>query len=610
MRIIIYFIVFILFRPAVAQVEISTFYDDEKKYPKEILYLADSQSQVIQGPYTLYYLDGGIQAKGQFEEDQAVGHWEYFYENGNPKMAGNLKNNTNYGKWVFYYESGKKNREGELYDGLRQGEWTFYYENGQIKSVGRFVDSQIDGIWNYYYEDGKLKGQAYYVDGNGTYKEFYNSGSLKVEGKNHNGKSDGLWKYYYEQGQIQSEGLFVEGVKMGGWRFYHKNGVISAIGNFTAGKKRGPWKYYYEDGALSSEGVEKDDQKDGFWKLFYETGDLKGEGNFKEGTGDYKEYHSSGKLKISGRLSNGKNVGRWMYYYEDGSLEGEANFMQGDGKYTGYYPDGTLKTVGNIRGGKKVGEWRLYDERGQLAGFYKPIYEDVPPVFKTSESIGEDLDRVKYEKPEYRFRKRNSRYFTPVINEYQGRIFAINPLLIPIGRFPFSAEYYMQERLGYELQYIWLRDPFFKAKNSIDLNENYERGFTIKFRQKFYHPEGQLGMFYFAHQIAYTNINHGANVIDSTGTVPINRMIRAKESRFEYGVTIGNRWVRNSGDGGATIDVYVGVGIGYRDFNKKYQPNPEFDEVFSDVEKSSPTIPFIFGINFGWISPRREPKKK
>ena len=599
-------ILFFVISPAFSQIEVRTYYDDEQQYLKEILHVEDSSSQVLTGTYKLYFLDSGLMVSGQYSSGEPSGLWEYYYENGNLKMKGGLKNNTNFGKWEFYYENGNKSREGELYDGKRQGEWIFYYENGQVKSQGKYENSTTEGIWNYYYEDGQLKGQAFFESGTGNYKEFFHSGSLKVEGRNQDGKSDGLWKYYYETGELHSEGIFVEGVRTGEWTFFHKNGTIAAKGNFTDGRKLGSWRYYYEDGSLSAEGFERNDQKDGFWKLYYDTGELRGEGNYKEGNGDYKEYYPNGRLKISGQLVNSRNEGQWQYYYEDGNLEGEVNFKSGEGVYTGYYPDGTIKTKGAIKDDKKIGDWELYDEEGRLAGYYKPIYEDVPPVYKTTASIEEETERVKYDKPEYRFRKRNIPYFTSTINEYKGVILAINPLLMFLDQLPVSGEFYAQERLGYELQYTLIRDPFFKSKSAIDINDNFRRGFGVKLRQKFYHREGRWGMPYFSHELSYTTIDHQANVIDSTGVEMINQRISADENRFEYGITVGTRWVKNSGNGGPTIDIYLGVGIGVRDYKKNYPDNAARDAIFDDINQSKTSVPFIFGINFGFMAPKRE----
>ncbi|MEQ9424602.1 MAG: toxin-antitoxin system YwqK family antitoxin [Cyclobacteriaceae bacterium] len=591
-------------------IEIKTYYDDDGKFLKEILHVTDSQSQVLQGPYELYYLDGGIQAKGQYQQNIPSGTWEYYFESGGLKMKGELRDNTNYGPWVFYYENGKKSREGELYRGKRQGKWTFYYENGEVKSEGNYVDSVTDGIWNYYYEEGKLKGQAFFENGAGNYKEFYSSGSLKVEGRNFNGKSDGLWKYYYETGELQSEGLYVDGVRQGEWKFYYPNGNTSAIGNYNAGKQQGKWTYYYEDGQLSSEGTQSSDQKDGYWKLYYDTGELKGEGQYEEGDGEYKEYYPNGNLKITGQVKNGHNQGKWRYFYEDGRLEGEADFMRGEGRYVGYYPNGNKKTEGEIKDDRKIGDWKLYDEAGQLAGLYKPIYEDAPPVYRTSQSIQDDIDRVKYEKPEYRFKNKKVRYFSPVINEYKGGIIGFNPFFTLIGELPISIEYYKQERLGYEFQAILHRNPFFKSDNSISLNKNFTRGIQLKFRQKFYHAEGGLGAFYFAHEISFSDLSHKANVIDSTGANPTEIRIASSEQRYEYGITIGTRWFRNTGDGGPTIDAYVGVGIGYRDYKSNHPETVEYNAVFADLKTRKTSIPVIFGVNFGLMGPKREKGRK
>ncbi|MDA0194808.1 MAG: membrane-binding protein [Bacteroidetes bacterium] len=599
-------VLLVVYRSYSQSIEVRTFYDSEEIHLKEVIYLLDSQSHILQGPYELYYIDGNLQAKGFYENGAPEGNWEYYFENGNLKMAGLIKDNTNFGKWVFYYENGSKSREGELYNGQRQNEWIFYYENETIKSQGKFIDSQRDGIWNYYYEDGELKGQSFFTKGTGIYKEFYSSGSLKVEGGNQEGKSDGLWKYYFETGELQSEGKFSQGLKVGEWRYYYKNGLTSAAGYFNLGKRQGKWQYFYEDGSLNSEGNLSNDLKDGYWKLFYETGELKGEGQFNEGKGEYKEFHSNGRLKILGHIFDGKNDGLWTYYNDEGALDGEAMFRNGEGVYTGYYPDGSRKTQGAIKDDKKIGEWQLFNEEGQIVGYYHPIYEDESPVYKTTESISDETGRIQYEKPEYRFKNNKLRYFEPIVNEYRGGIAAINPFLTFFGRLPISAEYYIQERLGYELQYTLIRDPFYKSLSSIDLNQNYKRGFSLQLRQKFYHKEGQFGMLYFAHELAFTSISHKAKVVESFLPNLSTGQIKSSEKRFEYGIIVGNRWLAKSGDGGPTIDIFVGIGIGYRNYKPNYSDNGNFDTIFNNLKTSKTSIPLIFGINFGLIRPKRE----
>ena len=92
-----------------------------------------------------------------------------------------------------------------------------------------------------------------------------------------------------------------------------------------------------------------------------------------------------------------------------------------------------------------------------------------------------------------------------MINEYKGIIVGTNPLAVFIGQLPVSVEYYIEERLGYEFQATILRDPFFKPASDVKVNKVYDRGFNLSVRQKFYHPEGSFGMFYFGHEVRSYN---------------------------------------------------------------------------------------------------------
>jgi hypothetical protein len=300
-----------------------------------------------------------------------------------------------------------------------------------------------------------------------------------------------------------------------------------------------------------------------------------------------------------------------MYYYEDGSLEGRADFVNGEGDYTGYYPDGNLKMKGKIKNGKNVGNWELYKEDGTVAGYYKPIYEEDRPVFKITDEEAQTPEAMgDYMKPDYRYKKRYNRYFSPRINEYRGIIIATDPLAMIIGSLPVSMEYYFQERMGYEVQFNIIRDPFFKDGISVQAYDLYSRGFSTAFRQKFYHKEMGIGMLYFANELRYSNIKHQFNALDSL-TMPMETVYTesATENLYEYSFIAGNRWMRLFGEtwnvkskqSGITIDFFIGVGIGYRDFKKNYIDNPLNDEIFDDLRQSKFAISPRFGVNIGYV---------
>jgi uncharacterized protein len=284
-----------------------------------------------------------------------------------------------------------------------------------------------------------------------------------------------------------------------------------------------------------------------------------------------------------------------------------CQFFEGEGEYTGYYPGGSIKMQGTIKNGKNIGEWKLFKEDGTLEGYYRPIYEEDKPVFKISEKkLQEEEGPYDYMKPDYRYKKRHNRYFTPVINEYRGFIVATQPAAVFLGSLPFSLEHYLHERLGHELQVNLIRDPFFKNDYSIVENELYSRGFDVAIRQKFYHPEEKFGMFYFANELRYTNNNHYFNTMD-TISYKMSK-IRAVENKIEYSFIVGNRWMRLFGERwqgvnqqGLTLDVFLGMGIGYRSYQKKYENNAFYDEVFSELRQHKLSVSPRFGFNIGLV---------
>ncbi|MFA0964796.1 toxin-antitoxin system YwqK family antitoxin [Roseivirga sp. BDSF3-8] len=580
----------------------SEYFDARKQHLKATFYLHDDDGTVLHGPYTSYYFSGGKESEGMFVEGEPTGIWSYYWENGHLKMKGELKNQSNFGLWKYYYENGQPQKEGYIYDGLRQDEWKYYYESGGLKSNGKYLDNTRVGIWNYYYEDGFLKAQAFYENGVGTYREFYTSGKLKAEGLNRDGVSDSLWTFYYDEGTIKARGEYEDGVKTGTWSYYYPNGNPSAEGEYTKGEAEGKWTYYHENGVMSSEGMQADGLKEGFWKIYAETGKPMGEGLFVKGEGEYKEFYPSGKLKVKGRIVDETNQGRWEYYYEDGSLEGEVDYIDGEGWYTGYYPDGTRYMTGRIKDNKRVGTWELYSADGSLAGYYRPIYENDKPVFKLVESATENTgdNGPGYSRPEYRYRNRKLKYFTPRIGEFRGFVLAANPIATAFGDLPVYAEYYMQERLGYEAVLTLIRNPFFEGDATIDLNEVYTRGFSVTFRQKFYQQDRSIGMLYFGQGLRFVSQKHQVNT-DPLSTGEGVRLLKAVERRGEYSLFIGDRIVKEAGNSGITIDIWAGLGLGYRYFNKQYDEGIGEDRLFDEISQSPFAIYPRLGINVGYI---------
>lgn len=585
------------------------FFDSDSTQLHEVFHFELSDSS-LNGSYESFYPNGSLQIFGWYENNSPDSIWTYYYVNGRKKASGRFAEGLPNGKWEYFFENGNIKSSGILNGDIKNGPWIFYFEQGGEKSSGKFFSNQKSAIWNYFYEDGSIKAQAFYAGEKGTYKEFYPFGSVRMEGETIDEKSIGEWIYYFETGEVEAIGGFDNGLRTSQWQYFHKNGEKQAIGNYKDGLRIDEWKYYHENGTLYQSGFLEQDRKEGYWKLFYPSGEVQGEVSFDKGSGSFSEYYTNGGKKASGQVLNEKKEGKWIYYAEDGQVEGEGDFKQGEGKYRGYYADGILKMEGLIRDDKRIDEWTLYNPDGSLAGTYFPIYENEKPIFKTrqsrdfsaNESTGSD-------KPEYTFKRRGLRYFQYRINEYQGVILGTNPVWLLDSRLPIAIEYYKQERLGYELQLDLMRDPFFTSDSNIQNDVLFERGSRINFRQKFYHEDGRFGMFYFGHQVSYTKVNYKVNYLDQTIIFPGPQLIFGEmiKSGFAYGIFVGSRWMRDVGDSGWTIDIFLGMNVASRSYERD-NTDPNFDNFFNPKIQSSLHFPVTFGLNFGFAGPDNKSK--
>jgi uncharacterized protein len=565
-----------------------TYHDPEKKNLKEVYQVKDTIRNILHGKYLSYFLNGSVESKGQFVNNETSGAWEFYYETGKVKMKGHLKQNSNHGLWEYFYESGLKSMEGSIENKKRVGVWKIYYESGELKETGEYEDDLRSGLWITYFEDGDKRGEIEYIEDHGRYTEYYHSGKIFAEGPKSGSRNVGHWRYFNEQGILQSEGDYVNGKKQGTWQEYYPSGKVSSSGLYENDVAVGNWKYFFEDGTISTSGDFVGGKKNGYWSAYNPAGKLKSEITYNGGSGEYREYFPGGKLKLKGMVLEGKNQGLWKYYYEDGKLEGECEFDKGKGNYKGYYSSGALQTKGVIEQDLRVGTWELYEEDGKLSGYYKPVYNgdqqlatEINTLVKTQTKVSKASSRGFY-------------YFESRYREYRGVIIQGNPLSCFVGSLPIGIEFYNEERLGHEFEFEAIRDPFFTADANVSKHQVYDRGYAIAVKQKFYNPMN-LGMWYFAHEIRFTNLSHFANI--DFPQAPGNLFTAtASEQRAEYGVLLGIRLMQNNRGDGFTIDANIGYGIGYRSFYAE----PIFTEAFQSVNQDKFSQTFRFGLNFGY----------
>jgi len=563
-----------------------TWHDAAKKNLKEVYQVKDTISNTANGTYFSYFLNGNIESKGQFMNGETSGVWEFYFETGGLKMRGILRQSSNYGLWEYYYENGNKSMEGVIQGKSKEGDWKIFYESSELKETGRFMDNKRNGFWRTYFEDGVLKGEIEYVDDAGRYTEYYHNGKKLGEGPKSGSRSSGHWRYYTEEGTLDNEGLYEYGKKTGEWKYYFPSGKVSCVGYFTNDEPSGKWTYYFEDGKVSSSGEYLGGKRNGYWNSLNPNGTNKSEITYADGSGDYKEYYPSGKLKLKGEILDGKNNGKWIYYYEDGKKEGECDFIEGKGTYYGYYPNGTIQTKGPIENDRRVGTWELYEQDGVLSGYYKPLYED-KDLEKQINALMAKSKAVPPATP--RRTRRGFTYFQKRNSEYRSVIIQGNPAFMFLGTFPLGLEFYNQERLGHEFAFEGIRNPFFISDSEVQDGKQYQRGYAVSIRQKFYN-ESRFGMWYFGHNLRFTNVTHFVNIVNQYSPVS------ASELRYEYGLLLGNRLMkRNDGDG-ITIDAFIGYAVGYR----MVEYDPLLKSTFENLKQDKFSGVFQFGLNFGY----------
>jgi antitoxin component YwqK of YwqJK toxin-antitoxin module len=569
-----------------------TYHDAAKRYIKEIYQVKDTISNVSQGRYVSFFLNGRVESKGQFVNNETTGVWEFYYETGNLKMRGILRQGSNYGVWEYFYENGNKSMEGTIDGKQKEGIWKIYYEGGELKETGEYSANKRTGVWTAFFEDGVKKAEIDYKDDFGKYTEYHHSGKIMAEGPKSGVRNVGHWRTYAEDGTLESEGEYSNGSKNGDWTYYYPSGKISSTRKYINDEPVGQWAYYYEDGKVSSKGEFVSGKKEGFWSSFHKDGSKRSEVTYKNGSGDYREYYPSGKLKVKGQIIDHKDEGRWEYYYEDGKLEGECEFDKGKGIYLGYYPNGSLQTKGQLENDMRVGTWELYEQDGQLTGYYKPFYED-----KTlANDINALVTKSKVPAPIKRNVRRGFHYFSPRYPEYHSAIIQGNPALAFIGMMPFGIEFYNESRLGHEFSFDGIRDPFFTADAEVPVNKVFNRGYAISLKQKFYNPL-KNGLWYFGHEIRFTDLGHFANVqFMGPSLSPVLMTASASEQRVEYGILTGRRLMQKRDADGFTIDAFIGFGIGYRNLSV----DNHFESAFSSLSTSNLATTFRFGLNFGY----------
>lgn len=106
-------------------------YADNK--PKIVEFQLEEDGKKITVGQELYYENGKLQSKGEFDEaGQRNGRWEYYFNNGKLWSIGEYKNGVMEGKKEVYWPNGKMRYSGAFKNNEKSGRWVFYNEDGSV----------------------------------------------------------------------------------------------------------------------------------------------------------------------------------------------------------------------------------------------------------------------------------------------------------------------------------------------------------------------------------------------------------------------------------------------------------------------------------------------
>jgi len=320
------------------------------------------------------------------------GEMTTYYTTGTVKEWYNYKNGLKNGPFEELSVYGYTTLKGEFNDGEKHGKWEYFYYTGQPEKITNYVNGELTGAYQYFYDNGKINVEGFYKDGkkDGVWTWYTNKGTRDMSGTFKNDLQDGDWTYWHPTGELSYNAKYKEGLKTGMWSYFYVNGKKFKEGTFDNDLKNGLWKTWYEDETLLMEGNYVNGKEEGKWNNYWESGDLKNSATFKAGqlSGEWMSFYPNGKQKLTGKYDDNMKVGEWIEYFDNGKLKDVNNYKlfkkktkmdyglmkdhvvmesQLNGLSTSYSSKDFRKTEeGNYKEGVKDGEWIAYHPGGKF----------------------------------------------------------------------------------------------------------------------------------------------------------------------------------------------------------------------------------------------------
>ena len=117
------------------------------------------------GPWTLWYENGRMQAKGEYVDGKLDGVYQEWHDNGQLRARGNYSKGIKVGVFSLWDLQGAKTHEWHYAANRQHGTRTIWYPSGGKKSQVEFVDGRMHGKLVEWDEEGQIIKEAIYVNG-------------------------------------------------------------------------------------------------------------------------------------------------------------------------------------------------------------------------------------------------------------------------------------------------------------------------------------------------------------------------------------------------------------------------------------------------------------
>lgn len=170
------------------------------------IYEGDFVNDLETGTFTYFYPNGSVRIRNEFTVPGKVCHHQIFDAKGQLIAKGDLNQKNRHGRWEFFSAGGQMLRFTNYKMGVKEGLEVIFTSKGDTAEVCTWTDNHRNGRW---WKRIGLNGwiTATYVMGGieGRLVEYNDAQELVREGHYTKGERNGHWKYYENKQLVVDE---------------------------------------------------------------------------------------------------------------------------------------------------------------------------------------------------------------------------------------------------------------------------------------------------------------------------------------------------------------------------------------------------------------------